>query len=112
MKKTTYFRIELCEGATSLCDTITVLAAKANGGKAITLQQLKIVADGALIQYPILNDDVTIEMIGDNVLHVDRKIGDEYRTVCRIEEVELLGKVVDFETENDIPEELYHSPVN
>lgn len=103
MKKTNYFRIELLDGANTLCQSIVVMAAKSNGGeKNYTLAQMKTVADGETLLYPSLNDDITCELIGDTILHIDRKIGNEYKTVCRIEEIEILGKVVEFETEDDL----------
>jgi hypothetical protein len=103
MKKTNYFRIELCEGKTSLCDSLVSLAAMANGGgREISLTQLKMVAESETILYPNANMGTTVELIGDTILHIDRKMGDEYKTVCRIEEIEILGKVVEFETEDDL----------
>ena len=109
MKKT-YFRIELCEGATFLCDTIVSLAAKANGGKSVTIEQMKTVADGNLIQYPSLNDDVVITLVDDKILIVDRKIGDNYKTVCRIEQVEIYEIVKEDENGDDLPEEMFMTP--
>ena len=108
--KRNYFRIELSDDATALCNVLVSLAAKSNGGEVkYTLEQMKTVADGNLIEYPNANKDTTCEIIGDTILHIDRKIGDNYKTVCRIEQVEIVetAKVVDFESEDDIPENLY-----
>ena len=104
MKKTTYFRIELSEDATSLCDSIVMLAAKANGGRSISLKDLETVAKGEAIRFPSINEGATVELIGDTLLHIDKKVKDKYQTVCRIQEVEILEIS---ETENDIPEELF-----
>jgi len=110
MKKTTYFRIELCEDSNSLCQSLVILAAKSNGGENnVTLRQLKTVADSETILYPTANRDTTVELIGDTLLHIDRKIGDEYKTVCRIEEVEILELT---ETLDDIPKELFSQTQN
>jgi hypothetical protein len=89
MKKTT-FRINLCEGSNSLCETLALLAAHSNGGKSkLSLSQLKTVADGKIIEYPYNNENTKAELIGNNLLHIDRKVGDEIRTVCSIEEIEV-----------------------
>ena len=106
MKKRTYFRIELSDTATSVCDTVALLAAKANGGRKITIDQLKAVVDANAIQYPTLNEGVSAELIGGTRLHIDRKIGEDYVTVCTIEEVEVLELEDENETD-DIPENLF-----
>ena len=41
-------------------------------------------------------------------LHIDRKIGDEYQTICIIELVE----VAELQTEDDIPAELFQQTQN
>lgn len=110
MKKTNYFRIQLFERSTNLCDSLVILAAKTNGGaRDVSLKQLKTVAEGQILQYPALNEDTTAELIGDNLLHIDTKIGDTYKTVCVIEKVEImeLGKVVEMDNPDDIPGELF-----
>lgn len=100
----TYFKIQLFAGATNLCDTLVLLAAKRNGGaRNISLNDLKTVADGQILQYPVLNKDTTAELIGDNLLHIDTKVSSEYKTVCIIEEVE----VFDLKTEDDIPSNMF-----
>lgn len=89
MKK--YFKIQLLDGAgnVSLCKDIVLLAAQSNGGdKPKTLQQLKTVAEGQQMLYPVINE-CTVELIGDCLLHIDTKIRGEYKTVCVIEECEL-----------------------
>lgn len=110
MKKKTYFRIQLLEGANSLCNTLVLLAAQTNGGaKKITLPMLKNVADSETILYPSLNINTSAELIGDNLLHIDTKVGESYKTVCVIEEVEImeLGKVVEMGGEDDIPDGIF-----
>lgn len=91
MKKTNYFRIQLFDGANSTCEALVILAAQSNGGqRELSLKQIKTVADGQIIAYPTLNKDTTAEMIGDNLLHIDTKVDNEYKTVCIIEEVEVM----------------------
>lgn len=85
----TRFNVELLEHSTSLCNELVVLAAKANGGQKISLNEIYIVASGQKIQYPVSNDDIQITLVSDSLLHVDRKIKDDWVTVCRIEMVEI-----------------------
>ena len=89
MKSTKQFRVKLFEGSTPLATTLVTLAAMSNGGKTLSIEQLKNVAESECILYPSLNADTQAEIIGDNLLHIDRKIGDDYKTICSIEEVEL-----------------------
>jgi len=92
MKKNTQFRVTLFEGADSLAEKIVSLAAKSNGRKEnkFTLEQLKGVVESEVILYPALYKDTSAEIIGGRILHLDTKRGDEYNTVCVIEEVEVL----------------------
>ena len=87
MKK--YFRTTLFEGSNSLCDKLVTLAAKTNGGGKLTINDIWIVAKGNIIEYTGLNADMQAELIGDTTLHIDKKIGDSYETVCIIEQVEI-----------------------
>jgi hypothetical protein len=108
MKKT-YFKIQLLTGSNTLCQSLVILAAKANGGEnQCTLKQLQTVAEGEKILYPSLNEGITVELMDENRLHIDRKIGDEYQTVCIIEQVEIM----ELQSENDIPEELFTQTQN
>lgn len=88
MKKT-IFRVTLFSHADDLCEKLVAMAAKANGGAKISLKDIKTVSDGNSIQYPSLYGERTAEIIGGNMLHIDRKIGTEYHTVCAIQEVEV-----------------------
>lgn len=85
-----HYRIYLFEGANSLCETLATLAAKANGGQELSISDLSGVGKADKIKYPSSNEDITVEPIGDNLLHVDRKIGGEYKTVLRLELVEIM----------------------
>lgn len=89
MKKTTQFRIKLFAGANTLAETISLLAAKSNGGKVLTIEQLQGVFDAQCILYPSLNDDIKAELIGGTFLHLDRKIGEDYKTVCTVQLIEV-----------------------
>lgn len=101
MKKTNYFRIQLFEGDVSLCKDLVLLASRSNGdGRQTSLKELKTVAEGQIIQYPGLHANTSAELIGDNLLHIDTKVGSEYKTVCIIEQVEVM-------TLDDIPSELF-----
>ena len=87
----TMFRISLMPNATSLAEKMAVMAAENNGGaRQFTLSQIKTVADGNLLEYPSLNKDTTCELIGENLLHLDRKVGENYETVLAIEQVEIM----------------------
>ena len=89
MKKTTC-RISIFDYANNLCETIAILAAKSIGSENKTsLQSLCNVIEGQKILYPASNENITAELIGENTLHIDRKIIDEYKTVLIIEEVEI-----------------------
>jgi hypothetical protein len=89
MKK--QFRITLFEGSNSLCDKLAVMAAQANGGRDLTLNKLYIVAEGNRLEYPSMNSNITgVELIGDSLMHIDAKIGNEIKTVMILELVEML----------------------
>ena len=90
MKKT--FRINLFKGCNSLCETLAILAAKSNGSDVkLSLDQLKSVADGKIIEFPASNEGVTVELIGEHLLHIDRNMDDEWKTICSIEEIEVFS---------------------
>lgn len=89
MKKKMY-RISLFENSNLLADTLAILAAKSNGyPKKHTLTDLNHVAQSEIILYPTANKNTTCELLDNNTLHLDRKIGDEYKTVLIIEQVEI-----------------------
>ena len=103
MEKTIY-RTALFSGSDTLCEKLVVMASKSNGGDFIALSDLKTVADGNRLEYPSLFGANKVEIIGETLLHVDKKIGDEYKKVCSIEQVEI------FELEepvDDIPEGVF-----
>lgn len=84
------FRISLSEGANRLCETLATMAAYGNGGRPVTIENLKLVADANLIEYPTINEGCTVEPIGQNLLHIDRKIGAEYKNILKIELIEVM----------------------
>ena len=88
----THFRISLYPDSNFLlCERLAVLAAMSNGGSVnLTMEQLKTVADGNILEFPHANSGCVAELIGGHLLHIDRKIGEEYKTVLAIEQVEIL----------------------
>lgn len=87
----TYYRIKLTDAGNTLCETLTLLAAKSNGGaNKVTLKQLEMVAHSKCIEYPYLNNDVSIAVINPHLLHIDRKVGDKWELALSIEEIEVL----------------------
>lgn len=53
------------------------------------IQDLAMICQARLIEEPILYTDwVSCTIIGENVLHIDQKIGGEWKTVLIIKEVE------------------------
>ena len=90
----------------SLCETLALQAAKSNGSdNKITLNQLKMIADGQVLLYPHGNKDTTAELIGDNhYLHIDRKVGDDYVTALIIEQVE----IVELAVKENVVQQRYH----
>ena len=106
MRHTKQYRIKLFSGADTLAQQLAVLAAKANGGHWLTLNDLKMVVDADKIKYPVLYGDFTAEIIGDKILHLDTPGKDGYQTVMAIEEIELLEVDVMDEIENEESEGL------
>lgn len=93
MKSTTTYRITIFDKyCLSLAETLAILAAKSNGNEnKYSLQDLKNVAEGQKILYPSINENTTCELIGNNILHLDRKIGEDWQTTLIIEQVELFN---------------------
>lgn len=87
----TIFRISIMPHSTTLAERMAIMAAQTNGGeKQFTLSQIKTVADGNILEYPSLNANTTCELLDDNTLHLDRKVGENYETVLIIEQVEIM----------------------
>jgi len=85
------YRISLLPNSNSLAENLAVIAARVNGGQnAYSLEQMKTIADGNVLQYPALYENHTCEIIGDHILHLDRKVGDNYETVLILEQVDIL----------------------
>lgn len=90
MKKKMY-RIALYKYANDVCEKLCSLAAKFNGGEnKLTLSQLATLVNAKAIEYPSLYGDCKPELIGENLLHVELKIGSDIHTIMSIEEVEIL----------------------
>lgn len=88
----THFRISLYPNSNILlCERLALLAAMANGGSInLTMEQLKTIADGNILEYSAMNAGCAAELIGGHILHIDRKIGEKYQTVLVIEQVEIM----------------------
>jgi len=87
----TMYRIFLMPNSNGLAETLAILAAKSNGNKngLYSLSDIQDVAKGQMILYPTTNENTTCELLSDNLLHLDRKIGDNYETVLVIEKVQI-----------------------
>ena len=85
------YRISLYKGANQLAQELAVLAAKSNGGEYISLTELKGIVEGQKRLYPLSNEGVQCEVIGDTLLHLDCPVRGEKlnKTVLVIEEVEV-----------------------
>jgi len=90
MKK--QYRISLHKGSNSLAAQLAVLAAKSNGGEYISLTELKGIVEGQKRLYPLSNEGVQCEIIGESLLHLDSPVyGEELPcTVLVIEEVDVM----------------------
>lgn len=85
MKKKLMYRIEL-KDQYGLAKDLTLLAALSNGGKRyISLTELEMVAKSEMINYPSLNEGVTIHLIGTDLL-IDK--GTE--NILHIQEIEVM----------------------
>lgn len=93
----TQFRISLFENANSLCEKLAGMAARSNGGAAFTLDQLKSVAEGNIIEYPTINKGYTASL-ENNHLTITETRGEEVKTVLLIEQID----VVELATANEI----------
>lgn len=90
MKKTIY-RVSLFKGANSMCEQVALKALQFNGGQnRCSISDLKTMAEGYKMLYPSISENATIEVLSDHLLHVDTKIGDDYKTVLIIEQVEIV----------------------
>ena len=86
----TKYNVSLFKGSNSVAETIVVSAAKSNGGLLnLSLANLKTIGEADVLKWPQLNGETSIEVIGDNLLHVDCKLNGSYETVCVIELVEV-----------------------
>jgi len=86
------YRISLHKGSNQLAQELVILAAKSNGGDGITLTELKGIVEGQKRLYPLSNEGVQCEIIGESLLHLDSPVrGEELPcTVLVIEEVEVV----------------------
>ena len=86
------YRISLHKGSNQLAEQLALLAAKSNGGEYISLTELKGIVEGQKRLYPLSNEGVQCEIIGESLLHLDKPVSGEELpcTVLVIEEVEVM----------------------
>lgn len=88
------YRITMSEKANFICKDVVLAAAISNGAttpdKRINLEGLKGIYQNKSFDYQSTAANTTAELIGDNLLHIDQKVGDTYETVCIIEQVEIV----------------------
>lgn len=86
------YRITMTEKANFMCKDIVIAAAISNGNpeKWVSLEGLKGIYQHRCFDNPANAKDSTAELIGNNTLHIDQKVGDNYETVCIIEEVAIM----------------------
>lgn len=79
-------------GMSKFADELCLIAAIFNGlERNFSLGEVERYAQMTLIRFPEHKEDIHIEMIGEDVLHFDKKndVG-EYQTFCRIEYIEIM----------------------
>lgn len=91
MKKTK-FHVQLFEGANKTAEDIALEAARYNAAdKGLTIPFLH--AFGLTIKTLSNDEKTSVELVGENTLHVDTKINDKWETVCIVEEIEVFELV-------------------
>lgn len=89
MKKV-HFRTQLFNGANLAAESIVLNAARSNSGFIpLNLYQLKDIGKQIADLTPDHHKGTSIEIIGENTLHVDALVNGNYETVCIVEEVEI-----------------------
>jgi len=84
MKKKMY-RIELSKIG-GIQNDIATLAALSNGGKYISLKDMESIAKVELLKYPTINENISINLIGEHNLTIDRGT----TNLLSLEEVEVV----------------------
>jgi len=87
------YRISLLPNHNLLCQELVIACARSNGlpeNKQVSIEELKGIFYIGCQQYPVANADMTFEVIGETLIHVDRKVGDNYETVLILEQVDIL----------------------
>lgn len=85
------YRITLFPDCNILCQELAVRAAMSNGqDKATNLLEFKSHFAWEQTKYPTANGDMTFEIIGEYLAHIDRKVGDNWVTVMILEQVEIM----------------------
>jgi len=91
MNNKTMYRITLFPDCNLLCQDLAVMAAKSNGNDfPAPLKGLEYYFLEQQKKYPTANGDMTFEIIGEHLAHIDRKVGDNWVTVMILEQVEIL----------------------
>lgn len=65
------YRIEL-KSVGGIANELATLAALSNGGKYISLKDMESIAKVECIKLPVTTEGISINLIGDNVLTIDR----------------------------------------
>jgi hypothetical protein len=89
----TIYRITLLPNHNILCQELAIAAARSNGlpgNKKITIRELEAIFKNECSKYPTANENMTFEPIGENLVHVDRKVGESYETALILEQVDIL----------------------
>lgn len=82
-----YFRIELYKGANTIAEKAALAAAFINGGAYdLDLENIATLAKAEKENSPW---KTTVELIGNNILHIDTKIDGNWKTICCITKIEI-----------------------
>lgn len=87
----TRFNVELYNGYNDCCLVAVKTAAIINSGDypEFTMQQIVTMAKHNKEVWPNLSPDTTIELVDETLLNIDAKVNGKWKTVCRIEMVEI-----------------------
>ena len=89
----------LFDNAPRCAEDAVIAAAKSNSGEnTLSLKEIKTICEAERLKWPSINKSVTgVELIGENVLHIDAYCGEEIKTVVILEEVEIFEAIGSFD---------------